>query len=106
MAIQEKSMYVFELDATVEEIEALMQNWLEENRFERMEDEEGLYYQVRKRFLEYTIMENKLTLYVYIKSRKKPVGLENGIVGMMDAMSYLNILTPLFTELGLRSIEN
>lgn len=105
MAVQKKSMYVFELDAAVEEIEVLMQNWLEENRFERLEDEEGVYYQVKKRFLEYTVMGNKLTLYVYIKSRKNPVGLENGIIGMMDVMSYLNILTPLFTELGLRSIE-
>lgn len=106
MAIQKKSMYVFVLDATAEEIEALMQNWLEENRFDCMEDEEGVYYQARKRFLEYVITDNTLTLYVYIKSRKKPVGLENGIVGMMDAMFYLNILTPLFSELGFRSIDN
>ncbi len=105
MAIQEKSVYIFRLNASVGEIEALMQNWLAENHFQRFEDEEGVYYQVHRRFLEYTVVENQLTLYVYVKSRKKPVGMENGIIGMMDVMSYLNILTPLFTELGVRSIE-
>jgi hypothetical protein len=105
MALQAKSMYVFRLDATQEQIEELLQNWLEENHFERLEDAQGVFYQARKRFFEYSIEGNQLTLYVYVKSRKNPVGLENGIIGMMDVMSYLNILTPLFTELGLKSMD-
>jgi hypothetical protein len=105
MALQAKSMYVFQLDASPEQIEELLQKWLTDNHFERLEDAQGIFYQAKKRFFEYIIDGNQLTLYVYIRSRKNPVGLENGIIGMMDVMSYLNILTPLFTELGLRTID-
>lgn len=102
---QEKSIYIFHVDGTEEELHGIMKEWLVENQFERMEDGDGVYYQNRRRCISYEIGKMQITLYVYLKYRNRTVPLESGRVGMIDAMSYLNILTPLFTELNARSIE-
>lgn len=103
MAVQERSTYIFVVDAAPEEIDTLMQEWLADNHFVRVEESGYEYYCNHKRCMEYQMEGNQVTLQVYLKYRNRTIGLENGLVGMMDAMSYISILTPLFTELNHRS---
>lgn len=102
MALQERSTYMFPVSCSTEEIEELMQNWLVEHHFEYVEESGHIYYQCHRRCMEYRMEKDQVILDVYLKQRNRTIGLENGLVGMMDAMSYINILTPLFTELNNR----
>ena len=102
---QGKTNYTFTVNAPIQTIHNLMQNFLNANGYKANNKDGVVYYSYYDgiwgyRFLEYYVNGNQLTVLAYIGSFKKPCLLDDGMVAMASKQDYKSRLIPLFNAIN------
>lgn len=104
MSNQNKTVFQFTFNMDMNVVNQSIQNFLMANNFHLTEKNGAMYYLWKdpisgKRFFEYNIYGNHVTIWVYLRSYKKPLPLDDKYYGSLPKMAYRNMLEPLITAL-------
>lgn len=96
-----KSTYAIPFNNTPENVNSIILQWLQINKFTYKQDENGIYWEYYDtitgyRGLEYYIQPNQVIFNAWINKRNKPYDLE-GFVGALPKQAFLTDLQKLFT---------
>ena len=106
-----KTQYIIDYNADVQIVNATIQNWLSANGFIFYEKDGLKAYRAGDmfsgyRFFEYYFQGNKLLIYAYLKSMKKPFPLDNKFVGIAVTVPYVNKIEELANAINYLSMQN
>lgn len=104
MSTQNKTVFQFTFNMDMNVVNQSIQNFLMANNFHLTEKNGARYYLWKdpvsgKRFFEYNIYGNHVTIWVYLRSYKKPLPLDDKYYGSLTKIAYRNMLEPLITAL-------